>query len=96
MVNDFDLAQQTIINHYENQCNKISKAKAIKIKYLKGRNDSPLCIDNIDAYIKIKNNRNIDLKFSGIVCAICPSSTDIMTIILKNKTTKKAKEIIAI
>ena len=56
--------------------------------------DSPSCIDNIDAYIKIKNQRILDLKFSGIGCAICTSSTDIMTIILKNKTTKKAKEII--
>ena len=94
MTKNFDLAQQTIIDHYENPRNKISKSKAIKIKYVNGHSDSPSCIDNIDAYIQIKNQRILDLKFSGIGCAICTSSTDIMTIILKNKTTKKAKEII--
>ncbi len=94
MVKDFDLAQQTIIDHYENPRNKISKAKGMKNKYVRGHNDLPSCIDNIDAYIKIKNNRILDLKFSGIGCAICTSSTDIMTSILKNKTIKKAKEII--
>lgn len=94
MTKNFDLAQQTIIDHYENPRNKISKSKAIKIKYVRGHSDSPSCIDNIDAYIKIKNQRILDLKFSGVGCAICASSTDIMTIILKNKTPKKAKEII--
>lgn len=64
---------------------------------MKGQSDSPSWIDNIDAYIKLKNNRIIDLKFCGIGCDIYSSSTDnIMTIILKNKATKKAKEIIAI
>lgn len=94
MVKDFDIAQQTIIDHYENPRNKISKAKAIKIKYIKGHNNLPSCIDNIDAYIKIENDKIIDLKFGGIGCAICTSSTDIMTIILKNKTIKDAKKII--
>ena len=94
MPKDFNLAQQTIIDHYENPRNKISKTKAIKIKYIKGHNDLPSCIDNIDAYIKVKNKHIVDLKFSGIGCAICTSSTDIMSIILKNKTITKAKEII--
>lgn len=94
MSRDFDLARQTIIDHYENPRNKINKTKALKIKYTKGHNDLPSCIDNIDAYVKIKNKRIVDLKFSGIGCAICTSSTDIMSIILKDKTIKKAKEII--
>lgn len=80
MSRDFDLARQTIIDHYENPLNKINKTKALKIKYTKGHNDLPFCIDNVDAYVKIKNKRIVDLKFSGICCAICTSSNDIMSI----------------
>lgn len=92
---NINLAQQTIIDHYENPKNKIKKkSKFSQQDYQKGHVASTLCIDNIYSYVKIKNEKIVDLKFTGEGCAICTSSTDLMTILLKNKTIKQAKAII--
>ena len=90
-----NLIRQTIIEHYEHPKNKVTNSFIKKNKgYLKGHSDSPSCIDNIDVYAKIKNDKILDVKFSGIGCAICTSSTDLMSIELTNKTIKQARTII--
>lgn len=90
-----NLIRQTIIEHYEHPKNKVTNSFIKKNKdYAKGHSDSPSCIDNIDSFVKIKNDKIIDVKFAGIGCAICTSSTDLMAIELTNKPLKQAKSII--
>ncbi|MCQ2747918.1 MAG: SUF system NifU family Fe-S cluster assembly protein [Mycoplasmoidaceae bacterium] len=87
-----ELAKEIIIDHYESPANKVN-AKP-KGKYLFGHNDSPSCIDNIDGYVLIQNGIVKDAKFSGIGCAICTSSTDLLVEEILNKPVEKAKKII--
>lgn len=90
-----NLIRQTIIEHYEHPKNKVPNSFIRRNKnYIKGHSDSPSCIDNIDGFVKIKNGKIIDVKFAGIGCAICTSSTDLMAAELTNKPIKQAKFII--
>jgi nitrogen fixation NifU-like protein len=89
---DPDIRRQLILEHYENPLNKV-KQKQMK-NYVCGRKDSPSCIDNITAFIRFDGDRIVDLKFTGIGCAIATSSTDLMAQALKNKTLDQAQDII--
>lgn len=89
---DIELAKEMIIDHYESPVTKVKKFK--NNKYTTGHNDSPSCIDNIDGYVWIENNRIKDVKFSGIGCAICTSSTDLLALEIIGKPLSKAKQII--
>ena len=89
---DTELAKQIIIDHYESPITKVKKIK--NNNYIKGHNDSPSCIDNIDSYVWIKNNKIKDVKFSGIGCAICTSSTDLLALEIIGKSLSTAKKII--
>lgn len=91
--NDVEIRRSIILDHYENPKNKIPDNKKMK-GYLFANKDSPSCIDNLNAYTKITNNKINDIKFSGIGCAIATSSTDIMINLLKNKSIDQAKKII--
>ncbi|MBQ0045726.1 MAG: SUF system NifU family Fe-S cluster assembly protein [Mycoplasma sp.] len=88
-----ELAKELIIDHYESPSNKVEGKP--KGKYLYGHNDSPSCIDNIDGYVLIQNGKVKDAKFSGIGCAICTSSTDLLVDEIIGKTVAQAKKIIA-
>ncbi len=48
--------------------------------------NNPLCGDQIDVYIKIKDGIVDDISFEGNGCAICTSSASMMTMALKGKT----------
>ena len=56
--------------------------------------DSETCIDNIDIQAKIENGVIEDISFDGEACAICTSSTSIMTELLIGKTIDEARVII--
>ena len=56
--------------------------------------DSETCIDNIDIQAKIENGVIEDIRFDGEACAICTSSTSIMTELLIGKTIDEARVII--
>lgn len=88
-----DLMRQIIIDHYENPRYKVENDLALT-KYFSGHSDSPACIDNIDAYVKIINDKVEDIKFKGLGCAICTSSTDIMAKNLIGLNTNRAKLLI--
>lgn len=88
-----ELRRSIILDHYENPKNKINENKKMN-GYLYANKDSPSCIDNLNAYTKINKNKIVDIKFSGIGCAIATSSTDIMISLLKDKTIDQAKKII--
>ncbi len=88
-----ELAKELIIDHYESPANKVETKP--KGKYLYGHNDSPSCIDNIDGYVLIEKGKVKDAKFSGIGCAICTSSTDLLIEEIVGKPVNLAKKIIA-
>ena len=56
--------------------------------------NSSTCIDNIDVQAKIVGDVIEDIRFDGEACAICTSSTSIMTELLTGKTMDEAKVII--
>ncbi|XQP55556.1 MAG: Fe-S cluster assembly sulfur transfer protein SufU [Mycoplasmoidaceae bacterium] len=88
-----ELAKELIIDHYEAPANKVEGKP--KGKYLYGHNDSPSCIDNIDGYVLIEKGKVKDAKFSGIGCAICTSSTDLLVEEIIGKPVAQAKKIIS-
>ena len=62
--------------------------------YLKTNTRSDTCIDNLDIYIKIKNNIIEDITFDGEACVISTSTTNIMSNLLCKKTVDEAINII--
>lgn len=84
-----------ILDHYENPkffTNDLNKLE--KQRYVTANANSPSCIDNLTALIKIKDNKINDIKFTGVGCAISTSSTDLMCSLIKDKSLINAKEII--
>ncbi len=88
---DEELKREIILEHYQNPKNK----ETVKSdKYIKVNSNNESCIDNINLYVLIEENRIKDLKFDGEACAISTSSTSIMTSNLIGKTIEEANEYI--
>ena len=82
IIMDKDLKRSIILDNYQNPNNKhTSDNSHIKINT---RNVS--CIDNLDIYLKIKNNIIEDISFEGEACVISISSTNILINLLIGKT----------
>lgn len=89
---DSNLKRSIILENYQNPINRKRNDNNTEYKKLNTRNTS--CIDNIDLYLKIKDNIIEDITFEGEACVISISSTSIMTNLLKGKTIEEAKKII--
>lgn len=89
---DSNLKRSIILDNYQNPINRKRQDNNTEYQKINSRNVS--CIDNIDLYIKVKNNKIEDITFDGEACVISTSSTSIMTNLLKGKTIKEALEII--
>lgn len=87
-----DIKRSIILDNYQNPINRIRHDNNIEYEKINSRNIS--CIDNIDIYVKINDNKIEDITFEGEACVISISSTSIMTNLLKNKTIDEAIEII--
>lgn len=90
---DPETRKQIMLDHYESPRN-FSKKNTCPTGYKSGNINSPSCIDNVTAYVLVKNNKVEDVKFGGESCTICKSSTDIMASALKNKTVQEALDFI--
>ena len=86
-----NLKRSIILDNYQNPKNKglIEDDSYVKINM-----NSESCIDEVDIMAKIEDNIITDIKFDGEACAICTSSTSIMTEVLIGKTIEEAKEIL--
>ena len=83
--------REIIMDHYSNPRNR----KRINDgKYIVENTRNSSCIDNLDIYVNIKNDKIEDITFDGEACAISISSASIMTCNLKGKTIKEAIEYI--
>ena len=88
---DETLKREIIMEHYQNPLNRhIVEDES----YIKVNTNNTSCIDNLDIYIKIDNDRIVDIAFTGEACAISISSTSIMIENLIGKTISEAKNII--
>lgn len=87
-----ELKRSIILEHYQNPKNKgLIESK----EYIKVNMNSDSCIDEVNLMFKIKDDKIEDIKFDGEACAICTSSTSIMTDTLIGKKVKEAENIIS-
>lgn len=86
-----NLMREIIMDHYQYPRNH---GLVEEEGYEKVNMNSSTCIDNIDVQAKIVGDVIEDIRFDGEACAICTSSTSIMTDLLIGKTMDEAKVII--
>ena len=82
-----ELYQEVILDHNKNPRNFGELENYTH--FAKGHN--PLCGDNINLYLDIKDNIINEVKFNSSGCAISKASASVMTTILKGKTIEEAK-----
>ena len=87
MENLRELYQEVILDHNKNPRNfrKMEDPDGF------AHGNNPLCGDQIDIYLKIKEGVVDDVSFDGAGCAICTSSASMMTIALKGKSEADAE-----
>lgn len=89
---DQNMKRSIILDNYQNPFNKdVSEVEG----YIKINTNNESCIDNLDIYVKLKDNVIEDVKFDGEACVICISSTSIMIRNLIGKTVDEANVIIS-
>lgn len=88
---DSEIKRNIILDHYQNPRNKGLTGNK-DYKTINMNNES--CIDEVNLEIKVENGIIKDIKFDGEACAICTSSSSIMTDTLIGKTTEEAKKVL--
>lgn len=88
---DKEIKRTIILENYQNPKHK---GLIDDSSYKKINTSSESCIDEIDLMMKIEDGKITDVRFDGEACAICTSSTSIMTTLLIGKTLKEADYII--
>ncbi|MCF7818851.1 MAG: SUF system NifU family Fe-S cluster assembly protein [Kiritimatiellales bacterium] len=81
-----DLYQEVILDHNKNPRN--FRKMETPDGFAHGNN--PLCGDQIDVYLNLKDGVVDDISFDGHGCAICTASASMMTLALKGKTEAEA------
>lgn len=81
--NNQELMRAIIMQHYDQPLNKVNDINQLN-GYINYHNKSSSCIDDINFFIKIKDNQIVDAKFYGLGCAISTASTDIICEMIKN------------
>ena len=81
-----ELYQEVILDHNKNPRN------FRKMEHPDGfaHGNNPLCGDQIDVYLKLKDGIVEDVSFDGHGCAICTASASMMTMALKGMTETEA------
>ena len=87
---DEETKREIIMEHYMHPLNRERKDDS----YQKVNTANSSCIDNLDIYVKIKDNKIIDIYFDGEACAISISATSIMIENLIGKTIPEAEDFI--
>lgn len=86
-----EMMRQIIMEHYSTP---YFKHQPKDNSYQKVHMHSDNCIDDIDVFVKLEDDKIVDVCFDGVGCAIATSSTDIMCGLIKGKTKKEANYII--
>ena len=83
---------EIILDNYQNPSNRGRCDN--EEGYVKENSRNVSCIDNIDLYIKIKDNVIEDIKFEGEACVIAISSTSILIDLLIGKNISEVENIL--
>ena len=78
-----DMMRSIIMDHYSNPTNKHQPTSD---KFTKVHMHSDNCIDDLDIFLEVENDKVIDACFDGVACTISTASTDIMCDLLKGKS----------
>lgn len=89
---DNDMKRSIILDNYQDAKNRGIPDNIDEYIVINSNNQS--CIDNINIYVKLKDNKILDVKFEGEACVIAISSTSILSNMLIGKTMDEAKEIL--
>lgn len=89
---DNDMKRSIILDNYSNARNRGIPDNQEDYMVINSNNQS--CIDNINIYLKLKDNKIEDIKFDGEACVISISSTSILSSMLIGKTMDEAKNIL--
>ncbi|MFB5600883.1 MAG: Fe-S cluster assembly sulfur transfer protein SufU [Nitrososphaeraceae archaeon] len=84
-----DIYREIILDHYRNPRNKGKIDDADVVIH----DSNPLCGDQIDIYLKVKEGNIEDIKFDGRGCAISQASASMLTEMILNKPLTLAKDI---
>ena len=82
-----EMMRSIIMDHASHQ---EYKHVPFKEGYEKVHMHSDNCIDDLDIYLLVENNKIIDACFEGVACTISLSSTDIMCELIIGKTKEEA------
>lgn len=85
------LLREIIMDHYDHPRNR---GLVDDDSYQKVNMNSETCIDDLDIQVKFDGDKIVDLRYDGEACAICTSSTSIMSELVIGKTKEEAKVII--
>ena len=89
---DNDMKRSIILDNYQDAKNRGIPDNTDEYITINSNNQS--CIDNINIYVKLENDKISDIKFDGEACVIAISSTSILSNLLIGKTVSEAKEIL--
>ena len=82
-----EMMRAIIMDHSSNPTNKhVPSSEGYEKEHMHSDN----CIDDLDIYLKLDNNKVIDACFEGVACTISLSSTDIMCDLVKGKSKEEA------
>ena len=81
------LYEKVILDHNKNPRN----CCAMDNPTCTARGYNALCGDQFSIYLKLEDDRIVDVSFEGCGCAISKSSASLMTTVLKGKTRKEAE-----
>jgi nitrogen fixation NifU-like protein len=84
-----ELYQEVILDHNKNPRN-FGELEHYN-HHAHGHN--PLCGDNLELFLEVKDDVINEVKFNGSGCAISKASASIMTTILKGKTVEQARNL---
>lgn len=82
-----DMMRSIIMDHCANPSNK-HQPKGDNFTKVHMHSDN--CIDDLDIFLLVEDNKVIDACFDGVACTISTASTDIMCDLLKGKTKEEA------
>jgi len=88
---DSNLKREIILEHYQNPKNK---GLIDDNTYLKINMNNESCIDEVNLMVKVEDGKVKDIRFDGEACAMCTSSSSIMTEVLIGKTLEEVKNIL--
>ena len=84
-----DLYQQTIVDHNKSPRNYGKMEDSTH----RAEGHNPLCGDQIELFLKIKEDRIADVKFVGKGCAISTASASLLTEEIRGKTVREVRQL---